>query len=157
MELVYVELTWRWTSFHSGSGIQRNLLVWMQNCRTLPPSEYIHLQDQPMVWHQWSLCLRTTLIISSQVMWCLCCVMTLYNMWRITVMHHMHFRYERIFEYIYIQKRYKPISEYIRIKEMIRTNIRIYSYKNKLASLEATLVRNSAEWLTHSLTDRGKV
>ena len=29
--------------------------------------------------------------------------------------------------------------------------------RNKLASLEATLVRNSADWLTHSLTDRGKV
>ena len=30
-------------------------------------------------------------------------------------------------------------------------------YINKLASLEATLVRNSAHPLTHLLTDRGKV
>ena len=29
--------------------------------------------------------------------------------------------------------------------------------KNKLASLEATQVRNSAQRLTHSLTDGGKV
>ena len=33
----------------------------------------------------------------------------------------------------------------------------MYFQKNKLASLEATLVRNSAHSLTHLLTDRGKV
>ena len=32
-------------------------------------------------------------------------------------------------EYIRIKKRYERISEYIRIKKMIRTNIRIYSYQ----------------------------
>ena len=32
-----------------------------------------------------------------------------------------------------------------------------WAYQNKLASLEATLVRNSAHPLTHLLTHRGKV
>ena len=33
----------------------------------------------------------------------------------------------------------------------------LWEVLNKLASLEATLVRNSADWLTDWLTDRGKV
>ena len=59
---------------------------------------------------------------------------------------NMKFRYERISEYIHIEKnntneypnifvskkQYERISEYIRIKKMIRTNIRIYSYKKMI-------------------------
>ena len=44
---------------------------------------------------------------------------------------NINFRYKRIFEYIYIQKRYEWISEYICIKKTIRMNMRIYSYQKK--------------------------
>ena len=69
---------------------------------------------------------------------------------------NMKFRYERISEYIRIEKnntneypnifvskkQYERISEYIRIKKMIRTNIRIYSYKKNDTNMIRTNIPN---------------
>ena len=45
-------------------------------------------------------------------------------------------------EYIRIKKRYERISEYIRIKKIIRTNIRIYSYQQNLYEWISEYINN---------------
>ena len=53
-------------------------------------------------------------------------------------------KYSNIFEYpnIRIKKQYERISEYICIKKMIRTNIRIYSYKKNDTNMIRTNIPN---------------
>ena len=74
------------------------------------------------------ICWNTNLDYKMEVifLWTLIFVWTI---WAIYLLDLLAQTLDFSLEYIRIKKRYERISEYIRIKKMIRTNIRIYSYQ----------------------------
>ena len=62
----------------------------------------------------------------------LCIIICVWTIWAIYLLNLLAQTLDFSLEYIRIKKRYERISEYICIKKMIRTNIRIYLYQKTL-------------------------